>query len=269
MLDLTTIDLMKPEDRELIVVFLSKLVDKISHHDLALLPQIGPMSGTVYGRAGSEWPRIGANLGPTPNGIFTSESYKQLFIHGEVVKVYGAGCPGLRTLASTTDLPLRKIGATLASDIRTRLKDAGRDHYAALVKVGEGYQLEPGFDTYLATPFVCAKSPSPNSPVSIEPRSMSVILPKNMTFREFEGALQKALLPTSLNHWAATADGIEHFKKLNINSAVAIRYNQYGYGGNCPPTPAEEIYITRPRSDGDRLVAVLEHIVLKYLGLIK
>jgi hypothetical protein len=178
MLDLATIDLTNPQDRELIVDFLSKLVNKISRHDLALLPQIGPASGTVYGRAGTEWPKIGANIGPTPNGIFTSESYKQLFIHGEVVKVYGAGCPGLRTLASKTDLPLRKIGATFAPDIRTRLSDVGGDRYAALVKVGEDYQLEPGFDAYLATPFGCAKSPLPNSPVSIEPRSLSVILPK-------------------------------------------------------------------------------------------
>jgi hypothetical protein len=268
MLNLTTVDLTKPEDRELLVGFLQKLAAKISRHDPSLLPDVGPMTGNVYGRAGSEWPIIGANLAAIPKGIFESEAFRERFEPGDVVKTYGAGCCGLRTLASRIDAPIRKIGASLAADIRTRMKDVSRDRYAGLIKIGDEYQIEAGFDAYMATPFVCAARPSPNSPVSIEPRSFSVVLPKQMRFTDFERALQKALQPASLHHWVSTPVGLEHFAKLSIDPAVARRFTNYGYSGLGQPIPAEEIYITRPRSDGDRLVAILETIVLEHLGLV-
>ena len=266
MIAIDKLDLAIQTDHEMILALLGKLIDKISQHGLSLppAPAYAPLTGTVYGRTGTEWPQPGEGFPPIADGIFETKAYLARYQPGVTVKVYGAGCSGLRTLANHIDLPLRKYGATVAPDIRVRMQYSSRNNYAGVVKIGEKHQLEDGFDKYVATPILCTKTPSRFSPVSVEPRSLSVLLPEGMSFDDFERALQEALRPASLVHWIATHEGLEHFERLRLLPTIAQRFTRY----SDELVEATEIYIARPRNDGDRLVRVLEHIVLKHIGIL-
>ena len=268
MIAIDQIDLANRTDREMILALLGKLIDKISQHGLSLPhapgPAYAPLTGTVYGRTGTEWPKPGEGFPPIAEGIFEAEAYRARYQPGITVKVYAAGCEGLRTMANLIDLPLRKFGATLCADVRVRMQYNSRNNYAGVVNIGDKPQLEDGFDKYVATPILCTKNPSRYSPVSVEPRSLSVLLPEGMSFDDFERALQQALRPASLVHWIATPDGVEHFERLRLLPTIAQRFTRY----SDELVEAVEIYIARPRNDGDRLVRVLEHIVLKHIGIL-
>ena len=269
MIAVDKLDLANRSDREIILTLLAKLIDKISQHGLSLphapAPAYAPLTGTVYGRSGTEWPKPGEDFPPIAEGIFETEAYRNRYQPGVTVKVYAAGCPGLRTLANLVDLPLRKFGATLSADVRVRIQYNSINNYAGFVKIGDEHQLEDGFDKYVATPIFCTKTPARYSPVSVEPRSLSVILPQGMSFDDFELALQKALRPASLLHWIATPEGAAHFERLRLLPTIAQRFTRY----SDDLVEAMEIYIARPRNDGDRLVRVLEYIVLKNMGILR
>ena len=266
MIAIDKLDLAIRTDREMILALLGKLIDKISQHGLSLphAAAYAPLTGTVYGRTATEWPKPGEGFLPIAEGIFEAEAYLARYRPGVTVKVYAAGCEGLRTMANLIDLPLRKYGATLAPDIRVQMQYSSQNNYAGVVKIGEKHQLEEGFDKYAATPILCTKTPSRFSPVSVEPRSLSLLLPEGMNFDDFERALREALRPASLVHWIATPEGIEHFERLRLLPAIAQRFTRY----SDELVEATEIYIARPRNDGDRLVRVLEHIVLKHMGIL-
>jgi len=269
MLDLASIDLACDEDCAQVIAFLRQLADRLAKEKITTLPEMPLPAGIVYGHAGTNWPPLGADLPPIAQNAFTSEQFRTLFEPGEIVHVYAAGCAGLRTLATAIlDLPLRKIGATCVADVRVRTADLSRDRYGSMVKIGDIFVQESGFENYFAGPILCFRRRKFGSPVSVEPRSLAVRLPKTLSFDEFERRLQNALLPTSLNHWITSPDGVAHLERLHLDPRKAYRYSDRKFSGGTPEA-ATELQIFRPRIDGSGLVAILERIVLDAVGLIK
>jgi hypothetical protein len=269
MLDFETMDLSNPVDRLALAEALCQILKKLDAIPAgADTPQTNETSGAVFGHVPTIWPMVGGeNLKLVSPAIFASKAFRARFIPGILVRVYGAGCPGLRNLATVLDLPLRKVGATETPDIRTRIAEFSQDAYGSLACTADGFRSEAGFDNYVPVQLPCAPAPSVLSPVKIEPRAIAVRLPAGFSFEDFEAHLHLKLENVSLSAWIKTADGRDHLAQLGAEAAVAERYTRYGYGGVEEPGIAKELYIFRPRQDGARLVTVIERLVLEFLGL--
>jgi hypothetical protein len=265
MLDLASINLACDDDCARLIAFLRQLADRLATEKITAMPEMPSPAGIVYGHAGTNWPPLGAAT-PVAENVFTSKQFLSRFEPGEIVHVYAAGCAGLRTLASIIDLPLRKVGATRGADVRVRIADLSRDQYGSGFKIGDDFIKDAGFENYFAGPILCGRRRKFGSPVSIEPRSLAVQLPKNLTFDQFECRLQNALLPTSLNDWISSPDGVAHLERLRLDPRKAYRFSEPKFSGGSPEA-ATELQIFRPRVDGSGLVAILERIVLDALGL--
>ncbi|WP_294536456.1 hypothetical protein [uncultured Rhodoblastus sp.] len=270
MLDIEKMDLNDPVDRLALADALCQILKKLDAIPAAAdTSQKNETSGAVFGHVPTIWPMVGGeNLKPVSPTIFASQAFRDRFIPGLLVRAYGAGCPGLRNLASVLDLPLRKIGATEALDIRTRINEFSQDAYGSLACAADGFlRQEPGFDNYVPVQLPCAPAPSALSPVKVEPRAIAIRLPSGMTFEDFEDRLHLKLENVSLSAWIKTPEGQLHLAHLGFKSARAERFTTYVCGGVEEPSPAEELYIFRPRQDGARLVTVIERLVLEFLGL--
>jgi len=264
MLDVQKLDLANPIDRRVLSEALLAILQKLDAIPAsAAAPQANACSGAVFGHVPTIWPRVGGeNFKPVPATIFASKTYRARYRPGRLVRAYGAGSTGLRTLSSVLDLPLRKLGATEAGDIRTRTSEFSCDQYGSLIRTANGFRVEPGFDNYVPVQLPCAPAPSPLSPVKSEPRAIAVRLPSGMTFEDFETRLHRGLENVSLFEWIKTPEGQSHLAQLGSEAAGAERYTSYRYGAVEDPSPAKELYVFRPRQDGARLVAVIERLVL-------
>jgi hypothetical protein len=105
--------------------------------------------------------------------------------------------------------------------------------------------------------------------VTNELRALSVRLPYTLSFLEFERLLQHEARLVSLVHWARSEVGKRHLGKIGVPLQTALRHTAYRYGEAAPAFLAEEIWIFRPRQDGDRLLRLIERIVLKHLRLME
>ena len=222
----------------------------------------------VYGQTGVEWVRLDAGPGDNSHAlIFASAAYRQRYSPGVTAKVYAAGATGLRDLASLLDVPLRKVGATEDSDVRPRMADINRDQYGGCIETPNGQKIEAGFDNFVAAQIVLSGNPSPLGPVTNELRALSVVLPDTLSFLDFERLLQHEARLVSLVHWARSEIGKCHLAKIGVPLQTALRRTAYRYGSVTPAFLAEEIWIFRPRQDGDRLLRLIERIILKHLKL--
>lgn len=266
MFDLNDFDFTKTTDRRALSDLLLIIIDKLDALPSSPAPRHNP--GAVFGHVPSDWPVIGGpNFRAVESARFERADFRRLFIPGRLARVYATGCTGLRTLATLLDLPLRKVGVTEAEDVRIRLGELSRDRYAALVRTANGFETEPGFDNFVAAQIHCATAPSRFSPVKLEPRALAVRLPAGFSVADFEKELQLALDDASLANWIKTPEGQRHFAQLGLDQRFAERFTDYRYGGASVPLLAKELLVFRPRCEGDRLVSVIERVVLKRLGL--
>ncbi len=176
----------------------------------------------------------------------------------ETVRIYIAGCEGLKTLSREFSLPLYKIGTT-QGDLLQRLAELDADQYAANYRHGKKMITEPGFNRWSLTTLDFDLPKALNSPIWIEPRALRVRLPRSTSPDAFERLVREALSEISLATWLETADGQRHFAELGIDLERAHRYTPYAYGAKSRVSRAEEIYIFR-RADMPRLCKIVESI---------
>ena len=82
----------------------------------------------------------------------------------ESLRVYIAGCEGLKSLAREFCLPLYKIGTT-QGDLLQRLAELDADKYAANYRHGKKMVTEPGFNRWNLTTLDFDLPKAPNSPI--------------------------------------------------------------------------------------------------------
>ncbi len=131
----------------------------------------------------------------------------------EAVRVYIAGCEGLKALSREFSLPLYKIGTT-QGDLLQRLAELDADQYAANYRHGKKMVTEPGFNRWSLTTldFNLPKSPTVRSGSSLAP--LRLRLPGTLAPDAFERLLRDALAGISLATWLKTAEGQRHFAEL-------------------------------------------------------
>ena len=140
------------------------LVDILAKEESATLAEARPRRRKVR----SDW---GSNLPPL-NSVGTEKSdpdrASPAMSSHETVRIYVAGCDGLKALAREFSLPLFKIGTT-RGDLLQRLAVLGADQYAANYRHGRKMITEPGFNRWSLTTLDFDLPKSLNSPIWINP----------------------------------------------------------------------------------------------------
>ena len=218
----------------------------------------------------TDWPRIGGRVDlPDMSGLFNGAGYRDQYREGEGREIYAGASLGLARLASRLRLPLYKLSTCAMGRLADRMRELGRDQYASEWFCDGEYVVEPnGFDNWFPSHFFVAKPPASNSPVRVGPRALGVRLPLTMSAKDFDLAFDAEIRKAAIDTWVMTSEGARHCAFLNANPAMAQRSTPYPFGSVAKASPAKELAVFRIHEDADRLVAIVEHVILKHFGLI-
>jgi hypothetical protein len=197
---------------------------------------------------GESNPRTGSIDGRTGGGVHN------------IVRIYVAGCEGLKTLSEQCQLPLFKIGTT-RGDLLRRLAELEADRYGAGRRIRGRVARDSGFERWKFMTMDFGLRRASGSPVWIEPRALRVTLGDSISAEQFEDRLRGALKPISLATWMKTEEGRQHFSAIGLSPTIGERYTPYGYGDGVRLSRAEEIYLFRHRLDMPRLCRLIELII--------
>ncbi len=216
----------------------------------------------------ARWPRIGgADLVVAPDLTVETDAYQSRWEASDVVVwVYVLGCPGLQELAQLLDLPLFKIGTTEGS-LQDRLHELGRDNYGASYRTPTGLVREPGFGPGM---WVAEQTPltlelSPLSPVHPSVRAIGARLPKGLSYAAFEKRFSAEIGKASLGRIISSPAGRALCLGRGVDPARFRRVTEYQFGSDVRLSSEEELTVFRPRSESDRLVAIVEKIIVAYV----
>ena len=163
------------------------------------------------------------------------------------IYVYIFGCSGCAKLGRRLKTKIYKIGTTIESDLQTRLQQIGKEQYGACTGEKSTIETEEGFSAWVAVAIETSRQ-SDDASIAVLQRAIKVDLPRTMTRRAFDAALQKVLAPRALHR---------------LKNAGPKRLTQYGMGGTSRLSAARELYEFSPNSkaDGDLLLGLIESIL--------
>jgi hypothetical protein len=218
----------------------------------------------------TDWPRIGGRVElPDMSHLFAGDAYRDQCQRGDSREIYAAACPGLAQLVTRIRVPLYKVSSCALGRIANRMQELGRDRYASEWFSGDTYVSAPeGFDKWFPSHLSLAKPAAPNSPVAIGPRALTVKLPRTLSAEAFDLAFDAEIRKGAIDLWAMTEAGARHFAFVDVDPAMVQRATSFAYGAGVRSCPARELAVFRPNEDADRLVNIVERVVLRHLGLI-
>jgi len=218
----------------------------------------------------TDWPKIGGRIDlPEFGDLFVSSAYRDQYREGEGREIYAGACDGLARLASRLRMPLFKVSSCGLGRLAERMKELGRDRYASEWFSNGAYVVEQeGFEGWFPSHLYMTNPPTPNSPVTIGPRALSVRLPRTMSAEAFDLAFDAEVRKAAIDRWVMTEEGAQHCAFVEVDPAMCQRSTPYPYGSTSRGCPAQEIIVFRIRDDADRLVRIVERVILKYFGLI-
>jgi hypothetical protein len=199
--------------------------------------------------------------------IFDSPAYRDIFRSVESVEVYFAAGDGARRLATTFAVADYKIGAAACGNLIERITQHNQETYGSYW-INEGKYVQDHDFQWFPSLLPRVAPLSRNSPVRVTPRTLTVALPEGLSFRDFEGALQRKLQNFALNKWLKTPEGRAHCRARDVDPALGARYTPYDFGAAIKMAPADELYVLSPKGAAAGVLAIAEQIVLEHLRLV-
>jgi len=209
----------------------------------------------------THWPRLLSERVANNVDVFETEEYKDKYRPGEIVNVYRAACPGMRRTALLLHVPQFKVGSCVSGGLDSRMYQIKKEQYGAAWFSDHGYVIDSDFSDWFPSLLETRMNPSMGSPVTLNNRAYSIVLPSDMSLAEFEVKLQEVMLPAQMFSWLESADGIRHCQSFGVAPEVGKRSTAYNRGDRTKLSPATEIYCFRRQSDPDRLLCALEKII--------
>ena len=204
---------------------------------------------------------------PEASKEFDTPAFRERWQPGDAIEIYCAAGSGYKRVARNLCLPFYKLGVTGRGKLVERFKNHKRTGYASFWWQDGRYVEDEDFYDQFPSLITTSLALSPNSPVRATANSIVVTLPEAMSPLDFEFALRKALDHVAVHRWLATNEGLRHCAVLRVDPAIGIRMTGYGHGDAKRMSPADEIYLFRPRVDGDELIVIIEQIILVAIGL--
>jgi hypothetical protein len=225
----------------------------------------------------TDWEHIGGDdIAALPADAFSQSRFAEAYQAGYRVNVYVGACgqnyatPGVRTgllgVARDLQLPIYKVSSTQCADPRDRLRAMNADRYGSYRQTSSGPVNDLGFNAWMLQQILPTREPKAGAPIELQPRTISVVLPHNLSSREFDKRLHAAMENASLNGWLVSPAGTAHCALLGLTPQDLHRSTVYRFGRATRISPADELYIFRPRGDdADRLLAVIEQILFEHV----
>lgn len=214
------------------------------------------------------WPRIGGHgfVAPPP-GAFEAEKYLAKYKPGVPRLVYVAACNGLKCLSDKAGIPHNKVSTSAADRLLKRLRELGTLKYGC-IHLHEGSAIEEsGFDTWKTYHPPRGMKICPNSPVVVAGPAIRLIMPSSMDARQFDRRFDELVQLGSTGSWFETDEGRAHASRMGIAPSYAKRFTRRTRDGLLQPEVSKEIVAFRSVGDFDRLVSIIERVVLEHLGL--
>lgn len=217
----------------------------------------------------TRWPEIGGpQLDLNADPRFTDPIFSSRYLAGERTNVYVAGCRGLLcSVAQLLHIGAWKISTTQdeSPGLENRLKALATDRYGACHRLGDQLVVDRGFDEWVLSTLPDDLVLSPGSPLRLWPRGIEVILPSDLEPGRFDRLLRKALANAELQSWASSLEGRAHRACFNLPPSRFHRFTAYGMCGSHRISAARELYLFKPHLQAQRLVRIVETIVLDHV----
>jgi len=236
------------------------------------VPQIVPLppeDAAKRRQLTTDWPIIGGRaFDPKPTQLFETEEFRKVWNPGpERRACYAAGCNGLRNLSQILKIPMYKVSTTGADRVWNRADESSRDRYGALWHNGQVYVEDAGWNDWFPSHLHPQRFPSPASPVIMQERAIIVPLPIGMDPKKFDELFDAETRKGALNAWVMSQEGRDHSGFLGVDPVIGQRFSPYRGGDQSHISPANEIVGFSIYGGADRIIAIVEKILLESVGL--
>jgi hypothetical protein len=215
------------------------------------------------------WPEIGGpGLDLKPDPRFATPAWRHCYIPGERTTVYVAGCRGLlSSVAQLLHIGTWKISTTQdeTPGLEKRLKALDTDRYGSTYMDDGDLVEDPHFDRWGLAMTGSGVEASPGSPLRVLPRGIEVILPADLDFGTFDRLLRQALSNAELGRWAVSPQGRAHCARFGLAPSRFERFSKYDMAGGDRMSRAREIFLFKPAKQSQRLVRIIETIILRHV----
>lgn len=217
-----------------------------------------------------DWAQVGGrDFVPARAGLFETAEFASRYRPGESRSCYGAHCEGAGALAKAIGIPLLKVSTCATDRLKERITEAKADAY------GSGYfsngvlvNDESQWANWQTAFLRPQGTPSAGSPVTIGARTIDVILPENMSRHEFDRLFDLEIRKGAIDLWSLGQEGVAHCKARGIDPSMLRRWTVYSGHRDMAPTAVRELVVFRQRTDPDRIIAIMEKIILRHLCLV-
>ncbi len=196
--------------------------------------------------------------------LYRSRAFRRRWEPQTRVAIYLAQCPGSATLAQRLGATVYKHGLTTRTRLEERMAELNQIRYGAIC-MGKVPSIEAGFDCWSPAYLpLCRPRPS-GSPVRVGMRCLDFTLPLGVTIASFDEVLRGALLPHALATYVDSSDGRLACASRGLDPRSFRRFTARHRDGQIVVEEARELTILRPRQDGSRLAAIIEHIIARFV----
>lgn len=224
----------------------------------------------------TRWPAVGGDdLAILDEDAFKHPTFADAYRPGHVAYVYVAGAgdtleapdhpTGLHGLGRRFSVPLFKISATGAKNALDRIKDLNLERYAGMHEADSGLVCDKGYNKWRLVLIHAPRKPLDGAPIEARPRVIRIVLPQGLSLISFEKELHQRLREAALRQWIVSPAGRQHCARLGRDPREALRLTGYNTGEGDRVSRADEIYVFKPRLQGERLLTIVERIVHDYV----
>lgn len=216
----------------------------------------------------TDWPQIGGRrFKPIPPEIFVSSAYLATYRPGLTRAGYVAICDGTETLSKQFKMPIAKTSSCDGDRLPDRLRDITTEEYGSVYLNGDRQVRQQGFKGWRTQPVPDGLILSPNSPVILTEHALLARMPQSMTRGDFDSRYDELVRLGSVGSWVETDAGILHCQRVGVSPELGQRFTVRKRGKKIDREQSLEIVAFRPKMDYQRLVAIIERVILEHLGL--
>ncbi len=218
------------------------------------------------GRASPSVAVGGADLDLAPRTGFLTGPWRDAYRPDRERGVYVACCSALKRFEKRLDLGLGKPGTVDPAFLAERMEQIRRDRAGSLFHDGTRYfRSADGWTDWFARAMRPLVGPSPGSPVRVEDRLLTFRLPTDLHWQDFDDRFDAKVREAALDRWAMSEEGLALCSARNVPPRHLQRSTPYGGGVDVRLSPALEISLLDPVTGFDRLIRIIEDVLLAHV----
>ena len=208
----------------------------------------------------------GAELDLSPRVAFGGDPWLTGYRGSPERGVYLASCSGLKAFEAVLGIPLAKAGTCWPGRLAQRMDEVRRDRTGSVWHDGQRYlKAADGWTDWFARQIRPVVGPSPGSPVVVEDRLLTVRLPAALHWEDFDRAFDAKVRGAALDRWTLTEEGIARCASVDLPPGRLRRFTPYGGVADVRLSPALEICLLDPVDGPDRLIRIIEDVLLDHV----